>query len=264
MKFPIIIFLFFLSSQIITVNALLSFSPTWMKTATYVEYESDPYGLIFLNNTALSPMQLPNDKIVFRWECIEMLNNIATLNVSLKCGNENTGIHLSEIINVNTLNREVFLSNGTSIGTTRLWFVPNPIQGQEVIFWNTTSEEIVGTIDTHLNNEPMLMRTPQGIQRSYYVNANGTINGRKFFTPETSCDFNTGVAILVFFDREPMLRALGVQDVSASAELVDTNIDLGPRETKYDILEAIPYLAITATVVIVFIVVHTQRKKRKH
>jgi len=243
--------------QLVTVRASSVFAPTWMEPSVYAEYKSDPIGLVFLNGSY--SLDIEGDRIIFRWECIELNDNKAKLKVSLNFEKDETDIQLSDVIYVDTVSRDVFLSNGTLIGTTQLWFPANPIQDQELIFWDFPPEKIVGTVD--IGNA---YSTIQGVQKFFFVYADGEIMGEQWST-QIACDLDTGVVLLDFFFYEPMLIALGIKEVMGSAELVATNIDLGPREIEYDIRAALPFIAIVVAVVLIFIVVYWQRrKKHKH
>lgn len=263
MKRAIIIPIFFLILQLVTVNASSPFAPTWMKPSAYTEYKSEPIGLFFLNGSTSMTMDIEGDRIIFRWECIELNDATAKLEVSLDFGEGDKGIHLSDVIYVDTISRDVFLSNGTLIGTTRLWFPASPTQDQELIFWDFPPEKIVTIADTGSPNKPQVTATIQGVQNFFFVEASGEIRGEQNFIPSSAYDFDTGVLILGFLDFEPMLLALGIKKVIGSAELVATNIDLGPREIIYDIRAALPYVAIIVALTLIFVAVYWQRRKKK-
>ena len=240
------------------------FAPTWLKKGAYAEYNSGTY-LTFLNGSYFSPANEDTKNGVFRWECLEVNDTTAKLKVSLNVNEGAGGIHLSSEIYVDTINRNVFLSNGTLIGTTRLWFPANPSQRQEVTFWNLPPENITGTVSTGnlINpNEPNYFNTIQGVQKCFMVDANGTIGGQPYFSPSLSCDLDTGVVILDFFLFEPMLLAMDVKEIIGSVELVATNVDLGPREISFDIRAAIPYVIFVAAIVIVITTVFMRRRRK--
>ncbi len=239
------------------------FAPTWMKKGAYAEYNSGTF-LRFLNG---SSFESANDTQngVFRWECLEVNDTTAKLKVSLNINEKDGGIHLSSEIYVNTINRNVYLSNGTLIGTTRLWFPANPSQGQEVVFWNLPPENVTGIVSTgNLINPdvPNYFNTIQGVQNCFMVDANGTIGGQQYFSPSLPCDFDTGIVILDFFRFEPMLLALDIQVSTGDAQLVATNIDLGPREISFDILAAIPYIVLIVAIIIVVVTVFVRRHRK--
>jgi hypothetical protein len=239
------------------------FAPTWMKKGAYAEYNSGTF-LRFLNGSAFEPTNDTKNG-VFRWECLEVNDTTAKLAVSLNLNEKDGGIHLSSEIYVNTINRNVYLSNGTLLGTTRLWFPANPSQGQEVVFWNLPPENVTGIVSTGnlINpNEPIYFNTIQGAQKCFMVDANGTIGGQPYFTPSIACDLDTGIVILTFFHFEPMLLALNIQEIMGSTELAATNIDLGPREISFDIRAAIPYVVLVVAIAIVATTVIVRRHRK--
>lgn len=262
MKYAAIIPFFLLIIQLVTVSASL-FAPTWMKTSSYAEYEIKIPIFRFLNGT-MSPPSEEGTSAIFRWECIELNDTMAKLEVSLDSGERDGGVHLSSAIYVDTISRSVFLLNGTLVGTTRLWFPAAPTQGQEIILWELSSDKIVGVANTGTASEPMFFSTIQGVQRVFFVNGNGTINGQKIIFIPFTVDFDTGIMILGQFNNDAALLALGIKQVIGSAQLVGTNIDLGARELSYDIRAALPFIAVIVALIIVFVAVYVRLRKRKH
>lgn len=238
------------------------FAPTWLKKGAYAEYQykGPTIGLTFLNSTEMTNFNV--DSLIYRWECTEVNDTVAQLEVSLDSTGENMSLHLSTDVYVNTVSRSVFLSNGTSVGTTRLWLPANPSEGQEIILWHLSPDEIIGSAETSFNGNPTFMNTPQGYHRVFLISGNGTINNQQIFFFPSTCDFDTGVVVNGIFSYEATVIALGIKEILGGAELTATNIDLGPRESSIDIRAALPYATLIAAIVIVAITIFMRRRRK--
>ena len=212
------------------IQLALSSSPTWLKEGVYVEYEFKSGDIRFLNGTWIS------DKFqaAFRWECINIKGDIATLNVSVIFNGEMQTIQLSTIVYVDRQNRNVTLLNGTDIGKTLLW-TPINITAKIEAGWAATC---------------------QGAQKFFWTDGRGY-------------ESDTGILIYLILSGEPALLALGVKDldfVRVAPSITATNIDLGPREWLPEIILSLPYILPVIAFFIIFIVLlrrRVQRKKRK-
>jgi hypothetical protein len=242
------------------------FGPSWLKVGTYVEYEGDAFVIDFLNGTMTF---LGDDATgVFRWECIDLNENIAKLNVSLKAGDENSSIYFSTEVNVDTISRDVFFLNGTLIGTTHLWIHANPEEGKEIVLWNLPPDRITAKAD-----RTAFYRTPQGVQKVIFLEGNGSIskednsidffgNGGGQMIIHAMFDLDTGVMLHTILMNEATTFALGLDQLFA-IELTKTNINLGPRELMFDLRALIPYLAVAAALVTIFVTIYLRRRKNK-
>lgn len=253
-----LLFLFFLVLQIVSLQAQPFGAPIWMKEGTFVQYEFRSPAVIFLNKTIIS---FEGDaSVTWRWECIEINDDLAKLNVSMKFTGETRTLHLSKEVDVNTTSRQVFLTNGTLIGTTNLWAIANPTDGEEIIVWDAPPDRIVGVVEIggHWSN------TPQGAQKIYDIDGKGTISGRSAIISSFH-EVDTGIMIGGIINNEATLLALDIDSPLVSAFLfTDTNIDLGPRELWPEILGLLPILIIVILFISVFMIFYYRRRKRRH
>jgi hypothetical protein len=240
------------------------FAPTWLKTGTYAQYITGPNGLLLMNGSfpQVDHNSTKNSDIIFRWECLEQTGTTAKLNISIDWGPSEGGFHRTNVVYVDTVNRTVTLLNGTQIGTTRLWLPANPSQGQEITFWETSAEKVLGTVNAGANGETLFFNTVQGVQKGFYIDANGTIMGQQYFTPAACYDFDSGVALTNFLLFEPTVVALDIKEIIGGSELAMTNIDLGPREISFDIRAALPYAALISAIIIITVALVVRRRRK--
>jgi hypothetical protein len=263
--FPIFfLFLLLMNFQFVIVSASSNYGPIWLKPSAFAEYKTDTSTVMFLNGSSFNAKSKTGDQIVLRWTCKEQNATTATLQVELDFGESEGGLHLANTIFVDTTSRSIYLMNGTLLGTTRFWSLASPTQDERPVFWDNAPEKIVATIDSGNSSNPMYFNTVQGVQKCFFLNANGTIRGEPYIAIPCAYDFDTGVCLTLFSTNEPMLLALGVKDIISVAELTNTNIDLGPREVSFDIQAAIPFVAVIVAVLIVFLAVYWRLRKRKH
>lgn len=266
MKTKQMIFFFLLFFNIIfiamsePINA--SFTPTWLKVGAFAEYSFDSTLIMFSNFTVMSfsnkiPMKL-------RWECFELNETLAGLEVSLNAKQDNEQIFISTEIYVNIFNRSVYLQNGTLIGTSLFWIQSNPPLGQEITLWDVPPDKITATFSAITQEHQYVYSpTPQGRQKAIYLSADGYIN-EEFRHISLVCDADTGLATDGSVDKDPSLTALNINTCGRSGgiDLTDTNIDLGPSEDLFDIQEFLPLIALVVASVIIFVMIY--RKLRKH
>jgi hypothetical protein len=255
--FFLILLVFILFSSSVSAQQLQAFSPTWLKQGTFAEYSFMSIGVQFTNN---SIMRVEDGTVAFfRWECIELDGTIATINVSLEYVQEISNISFSTEVKVDSISRDVFLLNGTLIGTTRLWAPSTPTDGQELVIWNSVSDQIMGTI-----TYGSLSDTPQGYQKGYFLEGSGTINGYSIVFSSLH-DVDTGLMIDCFLSYDAMLIALNIKDPQRDGVLtfVDTNIDLGPKDIWPEIAVLLPGIILVIVVVIISISFYLFRKKKK-
>jgi len=258
LKTLLFFFLFYvIVSQTISLQAQSFNTPIWMEKGTFVQYEFKSAGVIFLNNT-LSPFE--NDaSATWRWECIELDDDLATLNVSISFTEEKKSLFISKEVDVNTTNRQVMLSNGTLIGTTNLWAKANPTDGEEIVVWDTPPDRILGVAE-----KGGWSYTPQGAQKIYILEGAGTINGRNALF-DSLHDIDTGIMIDGIIHHEATLFALDIDSLGVNGRFLftDTNIDLGPRELWPEIFGLLPILIIVIVFVSVFVIFYHRRRKRR-
>ena len=253
---------FFLSSvlilQIASLQAQPIGSPIWMNEGVFGQYEFKSSGIVFQNRT-LIPFE-PDASATWRWECSGLDNDLATLNISLNFNAENRTLLFVKEVYVNTTSRQVFLSNGTLIGTTHLWAKANPVNGEEIVVWDAPPDKIVGVVE----NEGLWHNTPQGGQKIYKIGGTGTINGVNTYI-RTIHDVDTGIMISGIIDDEATLLALDIQSLLVNGEFsfTNTNIDLGPKELMPEILAVLPIVIVVIVFISVFVIFYYRRKKRR-
>lgn len=243
-------------SQIVLIHAQSFNIPVWMEKGKYVQYEFDSAGIIFLNNTLFC---FENDvSMTWRWECVEINNEIVKLNVTIYAIGEKTNLFISKELNVNTTSRNVFLNNGTLIGTTILWSKANPKDGEEIFVWDASPDRIVGVAQ---NNE-CYSSSPQGAQKIYNLEGKGSINGTNVFF-DLFMDVDTGILVDGIIRRDATLLALGIDTIGVNGRFMftDTNIDLGPRELLPELLQLFPIVIFIIIISVVVIIYRRRRKK---
>lgn len=227
------------------------FPPIWMKEGAYVEYTLAE-GIMQLHNNTLFSF---NDG-KYTWKCIEVTGTLAKLKITLSVNKEESVTTLSTEVLVDSVNRSVYRLDGTRLGTTQLWLESNPTDGEEVVLWYSPPEKVVGKVKI-LNG---YTQTPQGKQDSFKVTGNGTIGEDiEFFS--TFHDTDTGILTFCTQWHDATINALNTS-VFSTPEIYDTNIDLGPNEDPFNIIDYLPIILIGVAFTLVFIVVYRTRSKR--
>jgi len=234
--------------------------PVWMKKGSYAEYKFETRSVVFLNNTLL--LFRDRASVIYRWECIEFNGTIAKLNVSITFSEKEKHVFLSTEVYVNTVNRDVFLTNGTLVGKTRLWGPVAPEKGETIVLWYNPPDRVIGNV---IDIEGGWSWTPHGAQRIFIVEGNGTIRGQTI-SLTILYDFDTGIMIEGSLYYEATLLALSIIDPGRAGpmQLINTNIDLGPKEIWPEILNILLItMPIIAFLMIFALVHHCRRKRRK-
>lgn len=236
---------------------IASSKPVWMQTGTYAEYQYDVIGIVLTNNTLIS---FKDDALAtFRWECTKISGELATLNVSLNVEGQDRPFFLSTSIDVNTVSRQVFLSNGTLIGSTQLWSSANPANGEKSVVWDSSMDKIIGSVELR-----SWSNTPHGAQKIFSITGQGTIQN-KSVSISGLYDLDTGVLISRVPDYEATLYALGVDMplINGGSSLSGANIDLGPKEFGPEIISLLPFAALAVVFVGVSLLVYRRLKRKK-
>lgn len=207
----------------------------------YARYEFESTTFIFSNGTWYKH---GSQKVIFQWNCTDITQGNAELNVSLTYGQN----MLSTLIHVNVEDRNVTLANGAYVGKTFLWLSANPAEGENV--------EITDGKSANITYEGF-MSTCEGFQ-NFYRAVDGFIGG--------SYDSDTGLLIQSDFAQEPALLALNISEPGyyGSSGITATNIDLGPAELLPQIVTMLPFvLPIVAFIVIFALIVRRWRNRTK-
>lgn len=236
--------------------ALATAYPIWFREGVFVEYAFETYSIDFLNGTFL--ILDGKGEGFFRWECIKLEGDLATINVSIILSAKNLLINWSTTLYVNVTSRYTSLPNGTRIGVTRLWLPSNPNIGNEILLVDINQDEISGEI-TEIGSGQVA--TPQGGQKYFSIFGEGVVLGHNV-TLMDSYDLDTGVLIEGWLEAEPATVVMGVWG-EFLMRIHDTNINLGPRELWPEILRFIIFTAPLVFFVLIFILVYRQRSKRR-
>jgi hypothetical protein len=276
----------FFESASVTLLALLIFSfvtslcsadssvlvPSWLKNGTYAEY-SFVDGMIFVSGVTEDFEKVRFVNGTFRWECVNLDENIATLNLSFeyiqteingKALEENKTVLLVEDVYVDTVSRAVYLQNGTLLGTTTFWLPANPSTCDEIVLWDVPPDRIIQTV-SNLSEIQTRVRTPQGSQYAFKIEKQGTINGTNVFF-NGLYDFDTGVLDQNGLEREPFVRALEISNIfwNGVMHFSSTNIDLGPSINSSDYSSFMFVIMLAVAFVIVFVAVYRGKKGNRY
>jgi hypothetical protein len=223
--------------------------PAWLKVGTYAEYKCA------LSNVTFWRLEKAGAESRFRWECVNLSDHVATLNFTLFSFFKNgTIIFEKETIGyVDVGTRDLLYPNGTVIGKTALWLPPYMKLDEKVVVCGKAPNESIaecffsGGISVH---------TCQGYQEGYLARTaiHGTSGG---------FDMDTGLCQDGIFG---YLGYLGFGEVDLLFELTATNVDLGPRYLRTEILMFLfTTMPITIpTIIITLIAVILYRRRRKH
>ncbi len=233
------------------------FSPIWMKEGAYAEYKFESVHIWFLNGTRVDFED--HADAVFRWECIEINETYAILNVTIAFQENGLQIKLSGNVSVELSTRRVIGSDGTVYGRTRLWLPSYPEEGDIFVMFDyplmTAEVTDVGSF---------YRGTSQGAQYVFNIEGWGNVQGWPALF-DGSYDVDAGVAISFDTSHEPLLDAVGIYEAGLSGTMTfsDTNIDLGPRNIWPEILYALLYSTPVLVFITIFVMVHRRRKRKQ-
>lgn len=246
------------NSYVIASN---NFSPTWLKKGAYAEYLFPSIGSSIQVTPEGDVITTELPEAVFRWECVELNETFANLEITFYYNETETEQHLFNVF-VHIFNRAVYLQNGTLIGTTSLWLPANPSPEEDIIVWDVPPDRIIFNIANPTLETRVV--TPQGRQRPFKIDGMSELANGKMFSIHITCDFDTGVLINGQLDSEPTIKLLGISGFMVSTiTLLDTNIDLGPNDNPIDLRTISTVAALTAAFIIIFVTVYRRRTKRR-
>ncbi|MEM2145834.1 MAG: hypothetical protein QW279_10765 [Candidatus Jordarchaeaceae archaeon] len=247
------------------------FKPTWLNKGVYVEYTFGEGVVELFNNTSRLGFDFVTfHGAIFRWDCIDLNETLAKLKISLilteaarngETTEENKTTQLTTEVLINIMNRAVYLQNGTLIGTTHLWLPANPTLGDSLILWDVPPYKVILKIAEQTAYAP---ETPQGPQEVFKIEGSGETGGSvSLFT--ILSDLDTGILVDGGLDNEGTMRALNIRDFSYSGRMLftDTNIDLGPKGTSFDLTALFGFLAIPVAFIIIFIAIYRSSRKNR-
>jgi len=223
--------------------------PAWLKVGTYAEYRCA------LSDVNFWRLEKAGAESRFGWECINLSDHVATLNFTLFgfFRNGTTIFQKNTIgyIDVNT--RNLICSNGTVVGKTALWLPPYMKKGQKVVVYGKAPDE--GVAECFFSGG-VSARTCQGYQESYLITTHGLgITG--------GFDMDTGLCQ----DLSGSYGHLGFDEMTLLFELTATNVDLGPRYLRTEILEfllrTVPITVPIIIITLIAVILYRKRRKRK-
>jgi hypothetical protein len=225
--------------------------PPWLRVGTYVEYDCITW--TYDGGHHEKPF-------VFRWECIALKSLVATLNITvdkLQAGK------ISVKVDVITNTRELLNANGTVLGKTFLWLPSNLKVGDKVVVNGKPPHEVVSEVQESGGASSL---TCQGYQEIYCVDTVNYTYG--LASVDGNFDLDTGILITgLSLDYTTTLSCLGLTELGWIKFLKATNVDLGPRYLRTEILT---FLWINLPIIVpsivfisaVAIIVRKRRKKR--
>ena len=224
--------------------------PSWLKAGTYAEYDCITY--VFEVSANRKPF-------VFRWECTALSGLVATLNLTVT-GHPTAG-NFSVMVDIIMNTRELLYPNGTALGKAGLWLPPNLKVGDRVVVSGKPPNEIIAEV-TQLGGGSSI--TCQGFQEIYVL-----FDIKHRFMFDGFFDLDTGLVVT-----DPDLDfvmphgVLGLGGTSWLEFLRATNVDLGPRYWRTEILtflwNMMPIWLPTIIFIITFIVLVRKHRKRRH
>jgi hypothetical protein len=238
--------------------------PSWLKVGTYVEYEGGmPLEVVFLNGTEMGGKK---EKFIFRWECLAMSSQVATLNLTLDVP---LRLHISKIINITTNTREILYPNGTVMGKACLWLPPNPKTGDLIVVSGKSPNQVTAEVRTSGGSAHL---TCQGYQECYWAH-NVTMKregnfDRMLVHVVADFDLDTGLLVAGYIGYTTTVNYLGLCEMGLIRLLRATNVDLGPRYLRTEVLtflwNTLPIWLPATIFIIALVVMIRKRRKRRH
>jgi len=231
--------------------------PPWLKVGTYVEYDgiANTFGIRALEGL-----------FVFHWECIALSGTNATLNLTVTghpAGN------ISVIVNIISNTRDLFSSNGTLLGKAGLWLPPNLKKGDRIVVSGKSPEGAAAEVWMSGGGSAI---TCQGYQELYDI-----MDTADRFGFGGYYDLDTGLPIpsgsgdpLEFILPSAVFefsKRVGEETLSSLKFLRATNVDLGPRYLRSEILtflwNTLPiWVPVVVFVTALIIMIRKRRKGR--
>ncbi len=269
--------LMFSFASLLLIFSLTVFKPpVWLEVGSFMEFRVKPEYITFTN---LSYIDFESEAtLIYRWQCIDIEDNIAVLNVTLRIIEKGKGVIFSKCIriNVNLYTNAITTQDGTFVGTLRFWLPPR-LREETIIempinssFWfeNYSVDSFKGEVKSI-----EVGSTPQGRQKvaliSWEIHYNKSIGRNRtiikgLWDPFEIYDWDTGL-LITFPTNDISLLLLGVANVYVvllgPPNIYATNIDFGPAlSSPWEFL--IPFIFLTTFAVVCF-VIYRQRTKRK-
>jgi hypothetical protein len=259
-------------------------APSWMKEGTYVSYDFTPHFIghhdgvletsqsqtvFFLNGPPITYRNVTS--VIFRWECTDLKEDIATLDVSYSITSDlaSDNFYTSTLVDVDIANRSVYFQDGTLIGTTNFWLPSSPAEGQEVTLWDVPPDKVTAMVRTKAPNGEDLFsgQTLPEPQRIFGLqNITGTMNGEEVndgtFWGGGIYDYDTGLYVGAQIQRDSLFTALGInnQDIPI---YVTTNIGMGPEKTVINWGYVLGLAAFVGSIVVIAAFLLIKRRHRR-
>ena len=260
-------------------------APSWMKEGTYVSYDLTPTGKSYTDGVLDTSQDLPLyfqngthikfrnvTSVIFRWECTDLKENMATLDVSYSVTSDlaSDNFYTSTLVDVDVTNRRVSFQDGTLIGTTRFWLPSSPADGQEVTLWDVPPEKVTANVRAKQPNGEDLFTsaTISEPQRIFmFQNITGTMNGETVnegtFMGGGMYEYDTGIFVGGSIARESLFTALGISNMEIP-NYVTTNIDMGPAKIVINWGYWLSVAAFVGSIVVIvaYLLIRRRRQRR--
>jgi len=259
-------------------------APSWMKEGTYVNYDftqtgksysngvldtSKSHTVYFLNGTRIQSRNVTS--VIFRWECTNLKENMATLDVSYSVTSDlaSDNFYTSTLVDVDIANRRVSFQDGTLIGTTNFWLPSSPADGQEIMLWDVPPDKVTATVRAKQPNGEDLFtgQTLEEPQRIFMLqNITGTMNGEEVneatFWGGGMYEYDTGLYVGGPIRRDSLFTALGI-DNSDSPNSMTTNVEMGPAKIVINWGYVLGLAAFVGSIILVAALLLIKRRRQR-
>ena len=256
-----------ISKGLISVKAFRDDSPLWITQGTYMElsyYSGENLRIGFIDGK-----DYVGDKVTLKWECLDLKNTLAKIELTLKLYSGDTvSKEFSITTLVNISNRDVFSLDGNKYyGKTAFWLPTNVRDGEQVSF-GYSNITIVGTIRKGNTN----IKTPYGYQKVFTAKLK---TEKDTLVPYKGKEYNISLYNFLEYDEdtgvligtltsmgEGILYALGVL-ITPPLRVNNTNIDLGPELITPLVVNTLIGIAPVIIFLVLFVVIYIHKKKQK-
>lgn len=259
-------------------------APSWMNEGTYVDYDFTPQAgysngvletsvdlsVSFLNGSRIRFRNVTS--VIFRWECTDLKENMATLDVSYSVTSDlaSDNFYTSTSVDVDIATRRVSFQDGTLIGTTNFWLPSRPANGQEILLWDVPPEKVTANVRaSEPNGEDIFTgQTLSEPQRVFQLqNMTGTMNGQvvndSTFWGGGMYEYDTGLYVNGPIFLDSLFTAIGI-DNREFPIFVTTNIDMGPAKIVISWGYWLSIAAFVASIVVIaaYLLIRRRRQRR--
>jgi hypothetical protein len=246
-------------------------APSWFKPGAYAEYTFQA-GYVLTNESQVkivdnSPSiinytRYSFDAGTYRWDYVDLNSTTMKLKINVSLTEKGNVTEHDVFVYVDVATRRVFLENGTCLSTTHVWLPSYPSATDDLVVWDLPPDFITLRIEDP--ERDAYTRTIQGRQQVFSIGGGGMINGKNSIFLGMY-DMNTGILLSGHLEHEPTMIAFNYTVVNTGiVNLSSTNIDLGPSSEKLDFKLIIAAVSLPVVFVIVFGVMYSRKKRRRH